>query len=196
MQNGDRYFGRVLSLGADTLTLQSEVLGVLHLPRSKMFSITFGVTGPTNAAAVAARPGRGTNSASTNSLARLRIQAETNSNAELARALRQLPASSNLVQQVQRQFLTDADPRAREKFSELLGGLMTGKLTIGDIRAEAQSAADQLRSLKHSLGDDAGFAVDGYLSILDNFLRDTASASGSTNKTPARNGARLERSEE
>jgi len=31
MANGDRYVGRVVSLGADTLTLQSEVLGTLKL---------------------------------------------------------------------------------------------------------------------------------------------------------------------
>jgi hypothetical protein len=186
MQNGDRYFGRVLSLNSDTLALQSEILGVLHLQRAKMASITFGVSGPTNSATRAVPVASGTPAPLTNGPGPFRGSPATNANAELARALRQLPSSTNLVQQVERQFLTDADPKAREKFTEMLGGLMTGKLSVGDIRAEAQSAAEQLRSLKRDLGDDAGFAVDGYLSILDHFLKETPAPAGRVTNAAAR----------
>jgi hypothetical protein len=47
MQNGDRYFGRVLSVSADTVTLESELLGKINVPRKKVASLAFG----TNAAA-------------------------------------------------------------------------------------------------------------------------------------------------
>ena len=57
--------------------------------------------------------------------------------------------------------------------------LMSGKLTVNDIRAEAKSAADQLKELKRDLGEDTGWALDGYLAILENFLRETAPPSGS-----------------
>src|SRR6516162_9652696 len=42
MQNGDRYVGKVLSLNSDTLILQNDVLGTMHLPRSKVTSINLG----------------------------------------------------------------------------------------------------------------------------------------------------------
>ena len=51
---------------------------------------------------------------------------------------------------------------------------MSGKLTVDDIRKEAKSAADQLKELKRDLGEDGGWALDGYLTILDNFLRETS----------------------
>ena len=61
---------------------------------------------------------------------------------------------------------------------------MSGKLSADDIRAEAKSAADQLRGLKREGGEEAGFAADAYLSILDHFLKETA-PSGSTTNAPA-----------
>jgi hypothetical protein len=71
------------------------------------------------------------------------------------------------------------------KFNELLGGLMSGKLSVDDIRAQAKTAADQLRALKREGGEDAGFAADTYLAILDHFLKDTASSGPITNSPGA-----------
>jgi hypothetical protein len=87
------------------------------------------------------------------------------------------------MRQVEQQFLAGADPQAKEMFNQMMGGLMNGSLSVNDIRAQAKSAADQLRSAKKELGEDAGFAVDGYLAVLDGFLRETAtsSAANSTN---------------
>src|SRR5437868_1859875 len=39
MVNGDRYVGQVVSLGPETLVVQSEVLGTLKLPRSRIANI-------------------------------------------------------------------------------------------------------------------------------------------------------------
>src|SRR5271170_3219735 len=47
MQNGDRYSGKVLSMSADTVVLESDVLGIINVPRKKVASLAFG----TNAAA-------------------------------------------------------------------------------------------------------------------------------------------------
>jgi hypothetical protein len=99
-------------------------------------------------------------------------------------ALAQLGASTNLIQQVQKQFLSGAGPEANNKFDELLGGLMSGKLSVDDIRAEAKAAADQLRALQRESGEDAGFATSAYLAILDHFLKETA-PSGSATNAPA-----------
>ena len=176
MQNGDRYAGHVLSLNTNTVVLQSDVLGTLRLPRAKVAVITLGA-------------GPATNSPPLPSLTNARFAAPSaapaNAAPNLSPALRQLGASTNLIQQVQKQFLSGAGPEANNKFNELLGGLMSGKLTVDDIRAEAKSAADQLRALKRDCGEEAGFAADAYLAILDHFLKETAPSAGSATNAPA-----------
>src|SRR5262249_39797123 len=100
--------------------------------------------------------------------------AKTNHSAEFSAAMRELGTQTNLIQQVRSQFLGDAGPEANDKFNEMLDGLISGKLTLNDLRAQAQTAADQLRSLKKDLGPEAGDSMDGYLTILDHFLRETS----------------------
>ncbi len=177
MQNGDRYVGKVLLLNADTLVVDSDVLGRVQLPRGKVALITLGSTAPANRAP----PTLGHEHTYRRSIS----AAITNANAEISAALRQLGAHTNLIQQVQKQFLGDAGPEANDKFNELLGGLMSGKLNINDLRNEARSAADQLRSLKRDLGEDSGWAVDSYLSILDHFVKDSAPPGSAATNAPA-----------
>jgi hypothetical protein len=52
---------------------------------------------------------------------------------------------------------------------------------MNDLRREAQSDEDQLRALKHDLGPDAGDSIDGYLDVLDDFLKESDSATAPTN---------------
>jgi hypothetical protein len=90
-----------------------------------------------------------------------------------------------MLQQVEAQFLNDASPEARAKFNELMGGFLSGKLSVNDIRAQAQTTADQVRSLRKDLGEDAGSLIDGYLSILDTFLKETAPPKGALTNASA-----------
>ena len=175
MQNGDRYVGHVLSLNTNTIVLQSEVLGTLRLPRAKVAVITLGTDPATKSPYLPPL---------TNAQARTPSTAPSNAAPKLSPALRQLGASTNLIQQVQKQFLSGAGPEANTKFNELLGGLMSGRLTVDDIRAEAKAAADQLRALKREGGEGAGFATDAYLAILDHFLKETAPSAGSATNAP------------
>jgi Fe-S-cluster containining protein len=174
MQNGDRYAGQVLSLNTNTVVLQSDVLGTLRLPRAKVAIITLG-------------PGPATNSPPLPSLTNAQVRAPSVTPAPAppnpSPALRQLGANTNLIQQVQKQFLSGAGPEANTKFNDLLGGLMSGRLSVDDIRAEAKSAADQLRALKRESGEDAGFATDAYLAILDHFLKETAPSGSASNSS-------------
>jgi hypothetical protein len=95
--------------------------------------------------------------------------------------------SPGVIQQVQKQFLSEAGPEANGKFDELLSGLMSGKLSVGDISAQAKAAADQLRQLKREGGEEAGFAMDAYLSILDHFIKEIPPPPTATNApAPAR----------
>ncbi|MGH7969445.1 MAG: hypothetical protein ACREIC_12030 [Limisphaerales bacterium] len=179
MQNGDAYYGRVLSFNGETLLLQNDNLGTMRVPQGKVSSITFG-----------ARPGPGpaSSAAATNRLLHAPASlAITNGNSELAKAFRDLSTNSNLVQQVQAQLLGEGGPQAGDKFNELMSGLMSGKMDLNGLLAEAKSTAAQARAARKDLGEDAGAVLDGYLAILDGFIREAEPAGTSTtNSTPAR----------
>src|SRR6266446_4888240 len=129
MQNGDRYLGRVISLTNDTLIVQSDYLGTLRLPRSKVALVTLGQSAatatPRPAAALPHQPASPSSSAS-------------NSAPALPEATQIPGANSNLIQQVHNQFLSGAGPEANAKFDELLSGYMSGKLSVSDIRSQAR----------------------------------------------------------
>jgi hypothetical protein len=187
LQNGDRYVGHVLSLNTNAVVLRSEVLGTLRLPRSKVAVITFGPVPPTNSAA----PPIGTNAGLPKPAAVL-----TNAASGVSPALKGMSVHTNLIQQVQKQFLSDAGPEANAKFNELLGGLLTGKLSVDDIRAQAKTAADQLRVLQRESGEDGGLASGVYLSILDHFLKETAPPGSATKAPPSATQPKAEADQE
>jgi hypothetical protein len=184
MQNGDHYVGTVLSLNTNTLVLHSEVLGDLMLPRSKVAQISLR---PLLSPHEITRPAV-TNSPSRPVAAAVPINptsAKTNGPAEeLPTGFKLLAANSGLVEQVTGSLLADAGPEAKAKFNELFGGLMNGKLSVEDIRNEARSAVTQLKSLKKEVGDDTG-VMDGYLSILEKFLGENPSSSGTATNSVA-----------
>jgi hypothetical protein len=163
MQNGELYIGKVVTLSNETVIVQSDVLGTLKVPRSKIASITFGTNAVPAPAVASVQPTK---------------PVSTNSSPDLTTAIQQLRADPSAMRKIEQQFLAGADPQAKEVFNQMMGGLMNGTLDLGDIRRQAKSAADQLRSAKKELGDDAGFAVDGYLAILDSFLNETANTTG------------------
>ena len=151
--NGDRYSGKILSFDTNSVVLQNEVLGTVNLPRRTVSSIHIGATTPqtrlsTNALSLPSRIA-GTNAVQSN-----RTAFATSS-------------GTNIMELVRAQFLSDAGPEANNKFDELAGGLLNGKLSVEDIRAEAKSAADQVRALKREMGDDATSGLDGYLVLGD-----------------------------
>jgi len=183
MQNGDRYAGKVISMTADNIVLQSDVLGKLTLPRSKVANINLG----TNAATPVTPPpaAQSTNQAKAASIIL------TNANPDIAAALRHLSANTNFVEQVRNQFLSGAGPEANNKYDELVAGLLSGKFDMNNLRAEAKTAADQIRALKRQSGD-VGEPLNSYLAILDNFLKQSApstpvvpSAASTTNSAQA-----------
>ena len=174
MQNGDILNGKVLTMTTNTLVLQNENLGAVTLPRTKVSNITFGAVMmkvsapvPPAANAIVRPPTAG---------------AETNSLSDLQTMLRGIRDESNLVQQVEAQVLgSSASPAAVNKFNELLDGLSTGKIDINELRTEAQSAASQLQEYKKEMGSEAGGEIDSYLTVLNNFLQETAQPNDATN---------------
>jgi hypothetical protein len=176
MQNGDHYNGKVLSVGTNTLVLQSDVLGTVNLPRAKVASLTFG-TNVVSASATAALP--------TLPPIRLASFPQTNAASANSASLHQLKTQTNLIQQVQGQFLSGASPEVGAKYNQMLGDLSTGKMSIGDLRAQAKDAADQLRSLQRDGGDDSSGAMSMYLTILDQFLQESAGEATTNSATAA-----------
>lgn len=170
MQNGDRYAGQVLSMTSNSIVLQSEVLGKVNVPRSKVLSVSFGapaaITAPKPAASVTANATAVPHSPNATL---------STTNADISGAFRSLGANTNFVQQVRQQMLAEANPAANQKFNETLDGLMSGKLNVNDIRSQAQSSIEQINKLKRELGPEADDALDSYLSILQNFVNDTSS---------------------
>ncbi|HZM04079.1 MAG TPA: hypothetical protein VFC44_13795 [Candidatus Saccharimonadales bacterium] len=150
MQNGDHYSGKVISMTADTVVLESDVLGKINVPRAKVGTLHLSPSAPVIAPKTPAT-----------------------ATPDIAAALRQLGANTNFIEQIRRQFLQGAGPEANAKYDEMIGGLMSGKLDMNTLRKEAKSAADQLRSLK-SQGDNMGGLLDTYLSILDSFLKESS----------------------
>jgi len=169
MQNGDRYSGKVLSVSADTVVLESEVLGKINVPRNSIASLAFGTN--------ATPPNEPTHSPQvpepTNLPAAASLPALAGTNADLSAAFRNLGANTNFIRQIREQMLA-GNAGAASNYDAMLSGLMSGKLNINDLRREARSSADQLRALKRDLGPEAGDALDSYLEVLDNFLKETA----------------------
>ena len=160
MRNGDHYVGKVLALTNQTLVLQSDVLGVLKLPQASISTIAFGSKFATTNAVRAAAP-------------------TANPNSDLSAAVRNLTAD-----QVKQQFLSGADPAAKAKFDSMLNDLSTGKMSMSDLQGQARSAANTIRELKKQLGSESDPTLDGYLAVLESFLREApVSVPGRTNSS-------------
>jgi len=167
-----------LSVSADTVVLESEVLGKISVPRTKVSNLAFG----TNAAAPKAPSKAAQASARTNLPTAASLSALARTNQNFAAAIRNQGANTNAIRQIREQMLGDS-PEAAGKYDEMVNGLMSGKLSIDDIRREAKSSADQLRAFQRDLGGNLGDLLDAYLAVLDEFLKQTASEPTTTTPT-------------
>jgi hypothetical protein len=172
MQNGDRYLGKIISVNTNTVVLQSEVLGTVTLPRNKIAGLTLGSGASTNLPPIAANGQLHPPLVPPATAPRIPV------------ATKKAGAEKSVIQQVESQYLSEATPEVRQKFNQMAGGLLTGRLTVNDIRKEAKSAADQLRALRGDAGDDTGM-IDSYLAILDSFLKESPLPGGAVTNAAA-----------
>src|SRR5687768_8262617 len=122
--NGDRYNGKVLSMDEKTVKLQNEIAGTLTIPRARIVSIAFRPASATTAAAKTAKKSSTTNSPS---------------------ALKVDPAA---VERIQNEYLAGANPEANQLFQEMVRGLASGQLGVGDVRAKAETTLRDLRQMQ------------------------------------------------
>jgi len=174
MVNGDHYAGKILSLNSNSIVFESDVLGKVTLPREKVASMSFAAGTAANAA--------------TNAAVASRVVTATNrfvrSSTNIAAALRNGTNAATL-EQVRQQMLTGTTPEANQKYDELLGGLMSGKLSVNDIRTQAKTGIAQINKLKQELGPQADPMLDAYLEILQNFVNDAEPAPPAKPALPA-----------
>ena len=151
--NGDTLHGKVILLDQQHLTLRSELLGELKLPRDRVASITL----------VARKKPTAT-------------QVTPNADATPGGVLEQLRTKGvdrDALSTLKKQFPLLGTPEVSQYVNDKLSGLMTGRLNLQDIRKDAVRARDQIDSLKKDLGPQAD-ALNGYLSILERFIQETA----------------------
>ncbi|HIG28238.1 MAG TPA: hypothetical protein EYQ50_10720 [Verrucomicrobiales bacterium] len=184
MINGDRYQGKLVSVNRTTVYLNSDIQGDVKLPRSKVAAIYFnfnetltitgaGVTKSLKTPGVKISPSKAVQirSAAGSGVALKRSGAAS----ETGKVLKQIQTkgiNSELIQQVQKQFLGQGGPEAQANFNDMLQGLMDGSIDMNGLKVQARSAAQSIRSLKSELGDDVGPMFDGYLRILEAFLKE------------------------
>ena len=200
--NGDHFRGTVVSMTQSNIEFQSEMLGHVNLPRSKVAHINLGdAPSPkpaTNTAAPRVGPslilqgtqnlGRGPFVSNTTTPSSTLQGTQGPGSDAVLQQMRQQGIDPALMGQVQQQVIGQGNPAAAQKFNELMGGLMSGSLSVGDIRTQAQDSIQQIKDAKQQLGPDAGDLFDGYLAILESFVAETATNSTITSapaSTPA-----------
>jgi hypothetical protein len=174
MVNGDHYAGKILSLNSNSIVFESDVLGKVTLPREKVASMSLGAGAAANAttnAPVAARVVTATNRF---------VHSSTNISAALRNG-----TNSAAIEQIRQQMLTGTTPEANQKYDELLGGLMSGKLSVNDIKDQAKTSIDQINKLKQEMGPQADPMLDSYLEILQNFVNEAEPAAPAKPALPA-----------
>ena len=155
MSNGDRYVGNVISVTQSNVTFQSEIQGRMNLSRDKVARVSFGeAAARTPAVAPTVAPSK----------------PKTN---DVIKPLPKLDFDSKSLSQVQQDLLSTASPEARRQFNETVKGLMIGKLSIDDIRAQARNSVKEIKAAREELGEEGGGVLDGYLHILEHFLSET-----------------------
>jgi hypothetical protein len=190
LTNGDHYRGTIVSMNSINVEFQSEMLGRITLPRSKVATLTLhevvgkpvananGGVPAVGAPIIVSRTNAGTNAAAGATVAVPGSQADL-----VVRQLRQQGVDPKLIDQVQEQIFGKASPEAAQKFNELMSGLLTGQLSVGDIRKQAQNSINQIQTAKKELGGDAGEMLDSYLGILEKFVQEAGA--DSTSPIPA-----------
>lgn len=180
MQNGDRYFGKVVSVSADAVVMDSQMLGKITVPRKKVTQLQFGTKAPA-AAAVTNAPKI---SLPTKLPSASALPALTGTNVDLTAALNSLGNNTNFIQQIRSQLL-GGNPAAARQYDAMVSELLSGKMNLNDLRQQAETAAAQIRELNKELGPDVSNSLDGYLKVLNQFLEESANAPAKPAVSPA-----------
>jgi hypothetical protein len=167
--NGDHYAGAVVSMDRSTVEFRSEIQGVIRIPREKVARITF-TTMALKPAGALPSSGEPTTQVA-NHLSK--GSSTTNNAAAVVQQIRVEGVDPNTADQIQKQLLGQTSPEVTQMFNQMVKGLMTGSLTVDDIRAQARSALKDVREVRKEFDGDEGQVIDGYINILQKFLAES-----------------------
>lgn len=201
LDNGDTLNCKILSVTAKEVTIESDALGKVTLPREKVTAIVLGDSLPKDkpkkpAGAKAADGKEGETPLEI--IERLapkdfgpKAVADLEKNAvpaanpdDVIDQLRREGVDPALREALQLRLPGFTAPEVQTYFNDTVDGLITGRLNLKDIRKDAMNAHTQLKELRDDLGPDAA-ALDGYLGILEGFLKNTESV-GDIQDKPAK----------
>jgi len=175
LTNGDHYRGTVIGMTLTNIDFLSEVQGRVKLPRDKVAQITLHEVTPKPAVAKpAALPTVAPLILSGPTASAPTVPPASSQADAVVQQMRQQGMDPKLIDQVQEQIFGKASPEAAQKFNDMVGGLMSGNMSMNDLRAQAQSSINQIKAAKKELGDDDGGLLDSYLGILEKFMRESA----------------------
>jgi hypothetical protein len=151
LMNGDTISGKVLSLDDKHLKLHSEALGQIVIERGKIASIHLGDTAVPKKTALPKASGA----------------------QDLIDQLRGQGIDPKTVNDIKKAFPLLATPEAGKYFDNALSGLLGGSMNIQDVRKDAIKAMNEIKKLEKELGPQATQALQSYIGILENFIRET-----------------------
>ena len=184
LANGDEIEGELLEMSGDQIKFRHPILGTFNLPRNQVHAIELGKerggerimadgskAPPETPEEVIDRLVNPDLNRST--IKELEKGAPRHSTPEGAvEQLRREGVDAKMMSQLHAMLPGFGSPKVQEHFEDRVTGLMTGSLTINDIRNEAIDARDQLKELMDDLGP-GGQALQGYYGILDGFIKKT-----------------------
>ncbi|NND99203.1 MAG: hypothetical protein HKN47_17940 [Pirellulaceae bacterium] len=184
LSNGDEIEGKLLEMSGGTIKFKHPVLGEFTLPRAQVHAIELGehrggkriMSDGTEAPPETPEEviDRLVNPAvDKNAVKKLEKGAKHHDTAEgVIEQLRREGVDGKTMNQLHGMLPGFGSPVVQKHFEDRVTGLMSGSLSINDIRNEAIDARDQLGKLMDDLGPD-GRALQGYFGILDGFIKKT-----------------------
>jgi len=166
LTNGDTVSGKVVSLDGQSLTLKSEALGDVKIPRDKIAAIMLG-----ERVLPAVVPPIGVRPADVKPAVKP-LTAEPSVN-DILKQIQSGGVDKSVTKGLEAELPLLANPEVKAYFNKTLGGLMTGDLSVSDLRKQAIDVRNQVKDLEKELGPEATQALSGYLGILESFIKET-----------------------
>ncbi len=189
LNNGDVIQADLLQVTEKTLRIRHEIFGELEIPRARVRAIV--MADPKSGKSKKIKPdGTEAEQETPKEIIDRLVNKDFGPKAvkELEKDAKRQSTPQDAVEQLRREGLDPnlqrslhlllpgfGAPEVQGYFNDRVDGLMKGSITIQDIRKDAVGARDQLRELMDDLGQD-GAALQGYYSILDNFIEKTKPA--------------------
>lgn len=184
LSNGDEIEGELLELSGDEVKFRHPVLGTFLIPRHHVHAVELGKQrGGERIMADGSKAPPETPEEVVDRLTNpdmgpaavqeLEKDAKRHATPEGAiEQLRKEGVDAKMMSQLHGMLPGFGSPVVQKHFEDRVTGLMSGSLTIKDIRNEAIDVRDQLKELMDDLGP-GGQALQGYYGILDGFIEKT-----------------------